>query len=194
MSSTTSALLPTIYGDFEIHSFSNNDLPYSPDLALVGSGFDAHNLPLVRLHSECLTGDVLGSLRCDCGQQLKMAMEKIAQEGGLLIYLRQEGRGIGLHNKIEAYQKQDHGFDTVEANTELGFQADLRNYEKAIRILKYFNVHRFRLLTNNPVKFNALTDAGLIIEERIPIIASSNAHNELYLNTKREKLGHILPK
>lgn len=194
MSSTTSALLPTIYGDFEIHSFSNNDLPYSPDLALVSIGFDPQKLPLIRIHSECLTGDVLGSLRCDCGQQLEIALEKIAREGGLLIYLRQEGRGIGLHNKIEAYQKQDHGLDTVEANTELGFQPDLRDYEKAIRILKYFNVERFRLLTNNPDKLNALTDAGLYITERIPIIVSSNSHNELYLSTKREKLGHILPK
>lgn len=194
MNSPTSALLPTVYGDFEIYSFSNDDMPYSPDLALVSKGFSADKLPLIRLHSECLTGDVLGSMRCDCGQQLEMALESIALEGGILIYLRQEGRGIGLHNKIGAYQKQDHGLDTVEANTELGFEPDLRDYLKAFRILKYFNVERMRIMTNNPNKLKALTEAGFIVEERVPILGSFNEYNELYLKTKREKLGHLLPK
>jgi GTP cyclohydrolase II len=149
--------------------------------------------PLVRVHSECLTGDALFSLRCDCGFQLDHALQRIASEKrGALIYLRQEGRGIGLANKIRAYELQDRGADTVEANAHLGFAPDLRDYGLAVDILKSLGIAKLRLLTNNPRKLNALTNAGLTVVERVPIECGRNPHNEGYLSAKADKLGHLL--
>lgn len=194
MNHSIEAFLPTIYGTFEIHSFPNKENAYAPNLVMVAGNLKSQEFPLVRLHSECLTGDVFGSMRCDCGLQLESSLEKIARESGLLIYLRQEGRGIGLHHKIEAYQMQDTGLDTVEANEALGFDADLRNYDIAIEILKHFGLESIRLLTNNPIKMEALQNAGIKVVERIPLILPSNEFNKNYLKTKREKLGHFFPK
>lgn len=148
---------------------------------------------LARVHSECLTGDSLFSQRCDCGAQLETALRKIAEEGrGMLIYLRQEGRGIGLLNKIRAYQLQDQGADTVEANEQLGFAADLRNYDTCKAVLEYFGIAQLRLMTNNPSKVNALEKSGISVIERIPLQVNRNPYNEAYLNTKATKLGHWL--
>ncbi len=194
MNHSIEAFLPTLYGIFEIHSYPNELNPYAPDLVLVSGNLSELASPLVRIHSECLTGDVFGSLRCDCGRQLQNSLEIIANEGGMLMYLRQEGRGIGLHHKIEAYQMQDSGMDTVEANQALGFEPDLRNYDLAIKILQDFGLASIRLLTNNPYKLTALQQAGIQILERIPLITPVNDHNKNYLNTKREKLGHFFPK
>ena len=149
--------------------------------------------PLVRVHSECLTGDVLGSLRCDCGHQLDRSLAAIAEEGhGILIYLRQEGRGIGLAHKLQAYALQDRGLDTVEANEELGFAADLRDYSIAVQMLRDMGIETIRLLTNNPDKIRELEMYGIRVEQRIPVIVQPTAHNQHYLDTKKRKLGHLL--
>ena len=148
---------------------------------------------LVRVHSQCLTGDVFHSLRCDCRSQLELALESIAREGrGLLIYEHQEGRGIGLMNKLRAYELQDHGADTVEANEQLGFEADLRAYEMPAAILNFLNVRAVRLMSNNPGKIQALEQAGIRVVERIPSIIEPSSATENYLRTKRDKLGHLL--
>lgn len=149
---------------------------------------------LLRIHSECFTGDVLGSLRCDCGEQLNYALYRISREGGILIYLRQEGRGIGLFNKINAYALQDEGYDTVQANHQLGFEADMRRYEVAGKILKRLGISRVRLMTNNPDKIWDLRNYGIEVVERIPIEIEPNEHNAEYLRTKKLKLGHLLLK
>ncbi len=149
--------------------------------------------PLVRIHSECLTGDALFSLRCDCGFQLEHALQRIATEGrGAVLYLRQEGRGIGLANKIRAYALQDHGADTVEANAHLGFPADLRDYQGAVEILRDLGLTQVRLMTNNPRKVEALQKSQIDVVERIPMHCGRNPHNEGYLHTKADKLGHLL--
>ena len=149
--------------------------------------------PLVRIHSECLTGDVFHSLRCDCRGQLELALETIAQEGrGLLIYEHQEGRGIGLLNKLRAYELQDQGADTVEANEKLGFDADLRGYELPVAILQYFGLRAVKLMSNNPEKMQALERAGVRVAERVPCIVAPIRSTEDYLRTKKEKLGHLL--
>ncbi len=146
--------------------------------------------PVVRVHSECLTGDALGSKKCDCGEQLRFAQEFIAKNGGLLIYLRQEGRNIGLLNKVNAYALQDKGYDTIEANHQLGFAADERTYEIVEFILDFYGIDKIRLLTNNPKKIESLKNIQIV--ERIPILIPSNPHNEEYLRTKKEKMGHLL--
>jgi len=149
--------------------------------------------PLVRIHSQCLTGDVFGSLRCDCRSQLEMALERIAGEGrGLLIYEAQEGRGIGLLNKLMAYQLQDEGADTVEANQRLGFEADLRTYQVAVAVLRRVGLERVRLLSNNPEKIRALEDAGIRVEERVPCEVAATPRTRAYLRAKKKKLGHML--
>jgi GTP cyclohydrolase II len=149
--------------------------------------------PLVRIHSQCLTGDVFHSLRCDCRAQLELSMARIAGEGrGLLVYEHKEGRGIGLLNKLRAYELQDHGADTVEANEQLGFEADLRNYELPAEILRHFGLTSVRLLSNNPGKIQALERAGIEVSERIPCIIAPSDTTEIYLRTKKEKLGHLL--
>jgi 3,4-dihydroxy 2-butanone 4-phosphate synthase / GTP cyclohydrolase II len=148
--------------------------------------------PLVRVHSECITGDLFGSLKCDCGEQLHQSLHAISREGGVLIYLRQEGRGIGLANKLKAYALQEQGFDTVEANRQLGLPVDSRDYEVAFEILKYLGIERIRLLTNNPEKIAALSGYGVVIEERISLESLPTEENLSYLKTKQEKLGHWL--
>lgn len=189
------AKLPTRFGDFIIQAFKEVGQKGGYDcllehLVMMTPTFG--KTPLLRVHSECLTGDVLGSQKCDCGGELAFAMEKIAnaKEGGLLIYLRQEGRGIGLFNKVNAYALQDKGYDTVEANIALGFESDEREYAIVGKILDFYKIKEAKLLTNNPKKIQALQKYVKIT--RSSIIVPSNAHNEQYLATKRTKLGHLL--
>ena len=184
--------LPTEFGDFKVIGYTNL-VDERDHVALVKGDFEGKNDILVRMHSECLTGDVFGSTRCDCGAQLHTALERIAAEGsGVLLYLRQEGRGIGLVHKIMAYELQDRGRDTVEANEELGFKADQRDYGIGAQILVELGVKRLRLLSNNPRKFVGLEGYGLSITERVPIEISPSEANRRYLQTKKDKLGHLL--
>jgi len=179
------ANLPTKYGNFKIQSFTQDNKEH---LAIFTENMPEN--PIIRIHSECLTGDALGSLKCDCGEQLESALELINEKGGMVIYLRQEGRGIGLFNKVNAYALQDKGFDTVEANHQLGFEADIRDFSIVEEILNHFNIKKIKLLTNNPRKVFSFKNIEII--ERIPIKIKPNPYNEFYLKTKKEKLGHIL--
>ncbi len=188
------ANLPTHYGNWKIYAYTNT-VDNKEHVALIMGNIKEDESILVRVHSECLTGDVFSSLKCDCQSQLKKAMEMISKEGkGVIVYLRQEGRGIGLVNKIKAYNLQDHGFDTVEANLQLGFPADLRNFGIGAQILRDIGVKKIRLLTNNPKKLIGLEGYGLKIIERVPIEAELCEHNINYLKTKKEKLGHLIDK
>ena len=180
------------YGMFNLQAFTS-DLDQQEHLALIKHPATPDSQPaLVRIHSECFTGDVLGSARCDCGWQLERSLEEISKVGGVLIYLRQEGRGIGLINKIRAYNLQDQGLDTIEANHRLGFDADQRDFTVAAHILRFLGIQQIRLLTNNPHKESALKGLGINIVERLPLESISTAHNHHYLTTKRDKLGHLL--
>ena len=185
---------PTPWGHFRIFGFrletTTNNNPEEAVALVMG---DVHSSPpLVRVHSQCLTGDVFGSLRCDCRQQLELALSMIAGEGaGILIYEQQEGRGIGLMAKLQAYELQDSGLDTVEANERLGFKADQREFRLPVKILKFLGVRDVRLLSNNPDKVAALEDAGIKVSERVPCEVAPSAHSEDYLRTKKEKLGHL---
>ena len=186
------ARLPTAYGEARAIAY-RSEVDAAEHVALVFGDVETDEPVLVRVHSECLTGDVFGSLRCDCGIQRDMAIKAIAEEGrGVFLYMRQEGRGIGLHNKIRAYALQDDGADTVEANEELGFPPDLRHYGIGAQILVDLGVRKMRLLTNNPKKVVGLESYGLSLVERVPIVVESNPENERYLAVKRQKLGHLL--
>lgn len=179
------ANLPTKFGEFKIQSFQEGIKEH-----LVIFKEPLGDIPLIRIHSECLTGDSLGSLKCDCGEQLEYALANIGDSGGMVIYLRQEGRNIGLFNKVNAYALQDKGLDTIEANHQLGFQEDERNYEIVNNILEYFDIKKIHLLTNNPKKIESLE--GVEIVKRWPIIMPSNKFNEDYLRTKKESMGHMI--
>lgn len=183
------ARLPTHYGEFKVHAFRDGE--GKEHLALARGNWKPEDTVNVRMHSKCLTGDTFSSLRCDCRDQFERAMEYLAKQGGVLIYLDQEGRGIGLANKIKAYALQDEGHDTVEANQELGFEGDLRDYRVAARILQALGIRRIRLLTNNPGKVRSLKENGVEIVERIPLIAPLTPHNKKYIETKRKKMKHL---
>lgn len=189
------AELPTRHGPFDIFVFRNNQ-DDKEHVALVkqeGQASDADEV-LVRLHSECLTGDVLASLRCDCRDQLEMALSQLARaKAGVLLYMRQEGRGIGLGNKVRAYALQQQGYDTVEANRHLGFDDDMRDYRVAALMLRALGVARIALATNNPRKLYALQTLGIEVAHRLPLVAQQNAHNAAYLAAKKNKAGHLLP-
>jgi 3,4-dihydroxy 2-butanone 4-phosphate synthase/GTP cyclohydrolase II len=184
-------LMPTEFGDFDCHLFTVS-LDDSHHLALTKGEIDPEKPVLVRVHSECLTGDVFHSQRCDCGPQLAAAMKRISEDGGVLLYLRQEGRGIGLPAKIHAYKLQEQGLDTIEANEKLGFASDLRDYGMGAQILHDLGVRRIKLLTNNPKKVVGLEGYGLEITEQLPLSLPANVHNQKYLDTKRVRMGHTL--
>jgi len=187
-----SSALPTRWGDFKIHGFEDTDNNKEHVVLTLGIVDDGAPV-LARIHSECLTGDALFSMRCDCGSQLEAALAAIAEEGrGALFYLRQEGRGIGLLNKIKAYKLQDAGADTVEANERLGFGADMRDYSIVGPMVEHLGVRAVKLMTNNPRKVTAFEDQGVEVVERLALRTGSNPHNEKYLQTKAGKLGHML--
>ncbi|MEQ6886833.1 GTP cyclohydrolase II [Salicola sp. Rm-C-2C1-2] len=185
-----SCRLPTPFGVFDMHGFA--EIETGQEHVVLSLGDVADGRPVLgRTHSECLTGDALYSMRCDCGYQLEEALRSIAIEGrGVLLYLRQEGRGIGLLNKIRAYRLQDEGADTVEANERLGFAADLRDYSMCLDMLEHLGIRQLRLMTNNPVKVDALRELGVDVVERVALEVGRNPHNETYLDTKRSRMGH----
>ena len=183
------ANLPTKYGKFKIKAYKD---AHQEHLAIMSQDFETLDAPYVRIHSECLTGDTLGSLKCDCQNQLDLSLKFIAQEGGLVIYHRQEGRNIGLVNKVNAYALQDQGRNTIQANLELGFGEDDRDYSIVGHIFKDLGVKKLKLITNNPKKIEYVESLGVEIVERIPAITKSNKYNEGYLLTKKEQMGHIL--
>ncbi|HEY0867733.1 MAG TPA: GTP cyclohydrolase II [Fimbriimonas sp.] len=184
---------PTRFGQFTLHAYETTVEPH-PYVAIVKGDVCTEEPVLTRIHSSCLTGDLLGSLRCDCGDQLSMSLEKIEEEGrGVVLYIAQEGRGIGLLNKLKAYELQDSGMDTVEANIALGFKPDLRDYGLGAQVLADLGLKKLRLMTNNPKKVSGLQGYGLEIVEHVPLIASPVSERERYLQTKKEKLGHLMP-
>ena len=186
------AFIPTAYGAFNLLAYAKTPKEKSPHLALVHEKVNLHQPVLVRIHSECITGDTFHSKRCDCGEQLEAALKHANKEAGIVIYLRQEGRGIGLINKLKAYNLQDQGFNTAEANIHLGFDADPRDYKDAVAILQDLNITQINLMTNNPNKIKQLEKGGIKIIKRIPIIITPKSENEFYLHTKQDLMGHLL--
>jgi GTP cyclohydrolase II len=188
------AAFPSRWGEFRIYGFAGRYSDHIEEAVVLEMGdLAGQPAPLVRIHSQCLTGDVFHSLRCDCRAQLELSLSRIAEEGrGLLIYEHQEGRGIGLLNKLRAYQLQDAGADTVEANERLGFESDLRSYELPGAILRYFGLNQVRLLSNNPEKVQAVERAGVQVVERVPCLVDPVASTEAYLRTKKDKMGHLI--
>lgn len=184
--------IPTTSGLWYIDAYADHENELMPHLAIYPPGVETQGPVIVRIHSECLTGDLFGSLRCDCGAQLEKSLEVITREKGVLIYLRQEGRGIGLINKLKAYNLQDEGFNTIDANHQLGFETDGRKYHIASMILKDLGIHKIRLLTNNPEKISSMTSEGIDIVDRIPLMTQPNEDNEAYLRVKRDLMGHLL--
>jgi len=193
LSKVAEADFPSRFGHFRIYGFEGRTDGIVEESVVLKMGDIEGDPPLVRVHSQCLTGDVFHSLRCDCRAQLELALRTIGSEGrGLLIYEHQEGRGIGLMNKLRAYELQDHGADTVEANEQLGFEADLRGYALPGAILRYFGLRAVRLMSNNPEKIEALERAGVAVTERVPCLVTPMDSTEDYLRTKKEKMGHLL--
>lgn len=186
------AHLPTKYGDFDIMAYSDTENDYYPHFALVHREMDSKSIVAVRIHSECLTGDLLGSMRCDCGDQLAKSLEIAHSRKGIIIYLRQEGRGIGLINKLRAYNHQDTGMNTIDANLHLGLESDGRTYEIAVSILNDLGISSIDLITNNPEKIKAIESSNITLRARIPIIIEPNDGNRSYLNTKEKLMGHML--
>lgn len=181
--------LPTSYGEFDMYGFTSqlDDKEY-----IVISSGEIINGMNIRIHSECVTGDIFHSARCDCGEQLEYSMKYIQEHGGMILYLPQEGRGIGLINKLKAYELIEQGYDTITANEALGFEADLRDYTEASQILKYFNIEEIQLISNNPDKFNQLQDLGMHVSNRVPVVIEPNETNESYINTKKHEMGHLI--
>lgn len=184
--------LPTDWGTYRMLAFGRDHTERYPHIALVHPEADLSGEVIVRIHSECMTGDLFHSHRCDCGQQMTQSMEVISENNGAFIYLRQEGRGIGLINKMKAYNLQDEGRDTLEANLDLGFKADGRNYADAVAILEHLGISKIKLLTNNPDKISAIKTAGIEVVERLPIVIEAIEENADYLKTKKEKFRHLL--
>lgn len=184
--------IPVPSGVWYVDAYAENSHEPMPHLAIYPPGLDPESVVVVRVHSECLTGDLFSSQRCDCGAQLKKSLEVVMREKGVLIYLRQEGRGIGLINKLKAYNLQDEGFNTIDANHQLGFETDEREYEAATLILKDLGIKRIRLLTNNPEKVKSLNRDGIEIVDRLPLMIEPTEDNEDYLRIKRDLMGHLL--
>lgn len=185
------ALIPTPWGNFRMLAFAENEEEWMPHLALVHEDYVEGSPTLIRLHSECITGDLFGSKRCDCGEQLHFALQQIAAQKGILLYLRQEGRGIGIINKLKAYQLQDQGLNTIDANIHLGLEVDARQYDIGIAMLKHLGVERVHLLTNNPEKVSALDQSIIEVISRQPIIIPPSDENADYLKTKQQDMGHL---
>lgn len=188
----TAANVPTEWGQFLMTAYAEHEEQQMPHLALVAEGMDPDEIVTVRIHSECITGDLFHSQRCDCGKQLDKAMQTITKDKGVLIYLRQEGRGIGIINKLKAYNLQDQGFDTIEANKELGLKVDDRDYNLAVNIMKDLGIKRINLLTNNPDKISAIEESEIELVKRLALEIEPIEANYQYLKTKKEELGHIL--
>lgn len=186
--------VPTDFGMFTVFAFSENENDWSPHLVWVADKTDFNEVVNVRFHSECITGEVFHSRKCECGQQLDSAMKFMSENGGMIIYLRQEGRNIGIINKLKAYALQEQGLDTVEANLRLGLPADGRNFDVAIEMLKILEVSKVNLLTNNPEKLKAFNSSGILLNKRIPLEIESNPVNASYLSTKKDYFGHLLEK
>lgn len=186
------AAIPTPWGVFNMIAFSGSEDDWMPHLALVHEHFDPSQPVLTRIHSECITGDLFGSARCECGEQLHKSMELTAKARGIVLYLRQEGRGIGIINKLKAYNLQDLGYNTIEANLQLHLPIDARSYEVAVQMLESIGVSRIRLLTNNPDKIEAIDQSPVEVVERIPLVIDPRPENENYLRTKQEEMGHFI--
>ncbi len=186
------AELPTKWGNFIIYAYAQNREEQQPHIALIHKDVDKKQSVAVRIHSECITGDLFGSRRCDCGEQFEQSMKIIGENKGLMIYLRQEGRGIGLINKLDAYNLQDKGMDTFEANVHLGFEPDERDFQIAIEILNDLNINEIDLITNNPDKIAAIDRSDIRLVRRIPVIIPSKSENERYLKVKQDVMGHLL--